>query len=199
VSGQGGDQALNFLYLVGVLVLVASSFAVRRIPMGQGLKMFAAWMLIFVAAFAVFALKDDFMALGKRMFAEGTGSARVVETGQELRIHKSDDGHFWVDASLNGKTMHFLVDSGATVTSISKGDADRAGIEPSGAFPVMVDTANGVVGVWRGRADSIKLGSIERRDFAVHIGEDDTNVLGMNFLSSLTSWGVQGEWLVLKP
>ena len=195
---SGGDQALNFIYLVGILVIAASALFVRRIPMGQGLKMFAAWMLIFVAAFAVFALKDDFIALGKRVLAEGSGSARVVQNGEEMRIHKSNDGHFWVDASLNGKSMRFLVDSGATTTSISTGNARRAGIEPTGAFPVVVETANGVISVWRGRADSFKLGTIERRDLAVHIGEDETNVLGMNFLSSLSSWGVEGEWLVLK-
>ena len=38
---------------------------VRRIPIGQGLKMFAGWVLIFLAAFVAFALKDDFVALGK--------------------------------------------------------------------------------------------------------------------------------------
>ena len=45
-----GDQALSFVYLVGLLVLVVSALLVRRIPIGQGLKMFAGWVLIFLAA-----------------------------------------------------------------------------------------------------------------------------------------------------
>jgi aspartyl protease family protein len=44
----------------------------------------------------------------------------------------------------------------------------------------------------------MRVGSIERRNFALHVTEsDDLNVLGMNFLSSLDRWGVEGRWLVL--
>jgi hypothetical protein len=52
----------------------------------------------------------------------------------------------------------------------------------------------------RGRADRLKLGPIERSDLAVHIAaaEHDTNVIGMNFLSSLSAWGVEGSTLVLR-
>jgi aspartyl protease family protein len=195
-----GDQAISFLYLLGVLVLVVSALMVRRIPIGQGLKMFAGWVLIFLAAFVAFTLKDDFTALGKRVVAEGRGEGQAVAVGKELRIRKSMDGHFWVDAELNGKTVRFLVDSGATVTSISSDTAAMADIVPSG-LPAVVQTANGTVRVGRARAERLKVGTIERRNLAVHVSEafGPMNVLGMNFLSSLSSWGVEGQWLVLKP
>ena len=195
---DGGDQAVTFLYLVGCLVLVASAFLVRRIPIGQGLKMFAAWVLIFGFVFVAFALKDDFIALGKRVLQDGRGS--TVGEGGELRIRKAEDGHFWVSAKLNGETIDFLVDSGATITSISKAAAERAGIVP-GPFPGIVDTANGTIRDERGRAERLEVGPIGRRDLAVHISESfgETNVLGMNFLSSLSGWGVEGQWLVLRP
>jgi aspartyl protease family protein len=47
----------------------------------------------------------------------------------------------------------------------------------------------------------VKVGTIERRRLAVHISAafGEMNVLGMNFLSSLSGWGVEGRWLVLKP
>ncbi|HLL31366.1 MAG TPA: TIGR02281 family clan AA aspartic protease, partial [Allosphingosinicella sp.] len=89
-----GDQAVSFLYLMGVLVLVVSALLVRRIPLGQGLKMFAGWVLIFLAAFVAFTLKDDFTALGKRVLAESRGEGDMVSAGRELRIRKSLDGHF---------------------------------------------------------------------------------------------------------
>jgi aspartyl protease family protein len=195
-----GDSALSFLYLIGVLVLVVSALTVRRIPIGQGLKMFAGWVLIFLAAFVAFALKDDFMALGKRVMAEGRGEGQVVAVGEALRIRKSLDGHFWVNGELNGEKVRFLVDSGATVTSISSDTAARADIVPSG-LPAVVQTANGTVQVGRARIERLKVGSIERRNMAVHVSEafGPMNVLGMNFLSSLSGWGVEGEWLVLKP
>src|SRR5687767_2036023 len=118
---------------------------VRRIPIGQGLKMFAGWVLIFLAAFVAFTVKDDIIALGKRVMGEVRGEGQVVQAGEELRIRKSFDGHFWVDARLNGEKVRFLVDSGATVTSISADTARRTGVEPSRQLIAIVQTANGRV------------------------------------------------------
>ena len=194
-----GDQAIHFLYLVGVLVLVGSSLMVRRIPIAQGLKMFVGWVLIFGAAFIVFTLKDEFMALGNRLLVETRGGVEQTAPG-EVRIRQAPDGHFWVDAELNGRTVRFLIDSGATTTSISRATAERVGIEPSRGFGAMVQTANGVVTVDRGRAESLEVGPIQRRDVAVHISDafGDMNVIGMNFLSTLSAWGVEGRTLVLR-
>ena len=67
-------------------------------------------------------------------------------------------------------------------------------------FPALVDTANGIIRVERGRASRFEIGGIERRDFRVYVSDapGDTNVLGMNFLSTLKRWGVEGPWLVLQ-
>jgi aspartyl protease family protein len=201
VTDAPGDQALNLLYLFGILVLVGSALMVRRIPIGQGLKMAAGWLLIFLAAFVAFALKDDFVALGQRVLQETGGEREGVQSGKALRIKKSPDGHFWVTARVNGQRVRFLIDSGATTTSLSEDAAQQARVAPSGGFPVLVDTANGVVKAQRGEVDRLTVGTIERRAMAVQMSPafGDTNVLGMNFLSSLSSWGVEGQWLVLKP
>lgn len=198
---SNGDQALDFVYLMGVLVLVVSALAVRRIPMAQGLKMFTAWALIFGALFVAFTLKDDFIDLGKRVIAESRGQPIEVQSGETVRIRQSADGHYWVTAKLNGEEFRFLIDSGATITSISTRTARASGIEPGNGLPAIVQTANGRVQVQRGKAETLQLGSIQRADVAVHIydGFGDTNVLGMNFLSSLSGWGVEKKWLVLKP
>lgn len=195
---NNGDQAIHLLYMFGVLVLVGSAFLVRRIPIAQGLKMFAAWILIFAAAFVVFTLKDEFVALGNRVLLEARGGVEESKSG-ELRIRQSPDGHFWVTARINNESVRFLVDSGATTTSLSRRTAALAGIVPSGR-QAMVQTANGVVMVDRGRAERIAVGPIEREDIAVHVSDafGDLNVIGMNFLSSLSSWGVEGRTLVLR-
>lgn len=200
-GGADGDQALTALYLLGCLVLVASALMVRRIPIGQGLKMAAGWLLIFAAAFVAFALKDDFLALGQRVMQETSGEPSAVQAGKGLRIRKSPDGHFWVAALVNGEKVHFLIDSGATTTSLSSETARRAGVRVDGGFPTLVQTANGVVSARRGTIDTLKVGTIERRNMRVQTSESfgDMDVLGMNFLSSLSSWGVEGQWLVLKP
>lgn len=195
-----GDQAIHFLYLIGCLILVGSALMVRRMPIAQGLKLFLAWVLIFGAAFVVFTLKDEFLALGNRMMLEARGGVVEETRGGELRIRQSPDGHFWVNAEVNGRPIRFLIDSGATTTSISRRAADRAGIAPSAGFGTMVQTANGVVVVDRGRAGRLKVGPIERSDVAVHISDafGDINVIGMNFLSSLSGWSVEGRTLVLR-
>jgi len=197
---SGGSDALGFVYLVGVLAIVVSALLVRRIPIGQGLKMAAGWVLIFLAVFAVFTVWDDIKALGARMWGEIRGEAQIVQAGDELRIRKSPDGHFWVVAALNGEQTRFMIDSGATLTAITADTARRAGIVPSSQRIAIVETANGEVVAPRGRAD-LRVGTIERPDHALLVSEafGETNVIGMNFLSSLSSWGVEGQWLVLKP
>lgn len=197
---SGGDQALNLVYLVGVLILVGSSLLVRRLPLGQTLKMMLAWALIFAAMFAAFALRHDFMALGRRILGEATGSAGQEARGGELRIRRSGDGHFWANAEVNGRPVRFMIDSGATTTTLSAAAARSAGIEASDNFGVMVDTANGTVVMQRGSIARFRLGPIEREALAAHIADGDTiNVIGMNLLSSLRSWGVEGDTLVLRP
>lgn len=197
---SGGDQALTLVYLFGCLVLVASSLLVRRLPFGQTLKMMFAWVLVFAALFAVIALRHDFLALGRRIMGEITGSAGQQTQGGELRIRRSDDGHFWVDAEANGRPVRFMIDSGATTTTLSAAAARGAGIEPSDGFGVMVDTANGTVMMQRGSIARFALGPIAQENLAVHIAPSDTiNVIGMNLLSSLRGWGVEGDTLVLRP
>jgi aspartyl protease family protein len=197
-----GDQAVHVLYLMLVLVLVGSALAVRRIPLASGLKMLAGWILIFGAFYIIFTFKDEFLALGNRVMLEARGGAVEQVNGEagELRIRQASDGHFWVDAEVNGQRIRFLIDSGATTTSLSRAAARRAGIEPSPGFGAMVQTANGIVMVERGRADMLRVGPIERRNIAVHISDSfgDMNVIGMNFLSSLSGWGVEGRTLVLR-
>jgi aspartyl protease family protein len=195
------NQAVDFLYLLLLLVMVGSAFLARRIPVGRSLQMAGAWVLIFGAVFIAFALKDDFAALGRRVMAEAGGEGSQVAAGEALRVRQSSDGHFWVDALVNGAKVRFLVDSGATVTSLSSEAARLASVEPSGRPPVQVNTANGAILAKRARAERIRIGSIEREDLAVHVSDSfgDTNVLGMNFLSSLSRWSVEGKWLVLEP
>jgi len=63
----------------------------------------------------------------------------------------------------------------------------------------MVSTANGRAWVTKSHAEALQIGPIERFDFAIDVNEtDDMNLLGMNFLSSLESWRVEGRFLVLQ-
>jgi aspartyl protease family protein len=190
------DRAGDAVYYAMAIVLVLSSVIAMKLPLGKALKMALAWVLIFGAAFAVFAFRSDFSAIGGRLKAEALGSAIVK--GGEVRIPISDDGHFWADAKVNGQSAHFLIDSGASTTTISRALAQQARVPDSGQ-QIVVDTANGPAPATEAYADRLDVESISRTDFPVDINDrDQTNVLGMNFLSSLKSWRVEGNYLVLS-
>ena len=123
-------------------------------------------------------------------------------SGKELRIAMSGDGHFWVHASVNGVDRRMLVDSGATITALSAGTARDARIDTSaGLAPIVLQTANGAAPARAGRVDELRVGNIVARNLRVVTspGLGDMDVLGMNFLSRLQSWRVEGRTLVLVP
>ena len=126
---MSGDRTAEFIYLVAILVFVASALMVRKIPIGQGLRMFAGWVLIFLAAFVAFQMKDDIVGFANQVLDERRAESTGLEVGGNLEIKQA------------------------------------------------------------------------REDVGVHIskGFGDTNVLGMNFLSSLSGWGVERNRLILKP
>jgi aspartyl protease family protein len=190
------DLMLGGVYLLMAMMLVLGSLMARREPLAKLLTMALAWVAIFGAGFVLFTFRDNFGWVAQRLKAEAIGTP--VEQGRETRIPMAIDGHFWVEAELNGKPVKFLIDSGATMTTIDRDTAMRVGVDVSPQRDQFVRTGNGIIRVSSGRADELQVGGISRRDVALQIAEnDDLNVLGMNFLSSLSRWGVEGRWLVL--
>ena len=178
-------------------VLVVSSLAAQKIPMGKALKMALAWVGIFGAFFILFAFRSEFSGFGNRLKAEAFGTA--IEEGETLRIPISEDGHYYVNAMINGHDVRLMVDSGASVTTVSRSVAEETGMNISG-IKTMVSTANGPAMVARGYADRLEIGSIKRSDVSIDVSDrDGVNLLGMNFLSSLAGWRVEGNYLVLQP
>ena len=192
------DLMLGGVYILMAVMLVLGSLMARREPAAKLLTTALAWIAIFGAGFVLFTFRDDFGWVAQRLRAEATGEP--VQQGREIRIPMAIDGHFWVDGRLNGVKVKFLVDSGATMTTIGRDTADRAGITVSATPDQIVRTGNGLIRVSTGRARGLEIGSIERLDVGLHVtGDEGLNVLGMNFLSSLQRWGVEGRWLVLVP
>src|SRR3954469_3167587 len=190
------DVMLGGVYLLMALMLVLGSLMARREPAAKMFTMVLAWVAIFAAGFILFTFRDNFRWVAQRLKAEAVGTP--VQQGKETRIPMALDGHFWVDAKLNGRDVKFLVDSGATTTTIDRDTARAAGVQISSRRDQFVRTGNGLIRVASGRADVLTVGRIERRDVALEVADnDDLNVLGMNYLSSLSRWSVEGRWLVL--
>jgi len=123
-------------------------------------------------------------------------------SGKELRVPMATDGHFWVRASINGVERRMLIDSGATITAVSARTARDANVDTSaGVVPIILQTANGAAPARAGRVDELRAGNIIARNLRVVTspGLGDMDVLGMNFLSRLQSWRVEGQTLILVP
>lgn len=192
------DTMLGGLYLLMAIMLILGTLITRREPIAKMATMLLAWIAIFAAGFVLFTFRDNFGWVAQRLKAEAVGTP--VQQGRETRIPMALDGHFWVEARVNGRSVKFLVDSGATMTTIDRETAMRAGVPVSPRADEYVRTGNGIIRVSSGRAAELEVGGITRNDVALQIADnDDLNVLGMNFLSSLSRWGVEGRWLVLVP
>jgi aspartyl protease family protein len=192
------DTMLGGLYLLMAAMLVLGALITRREPIAKLITMALAWIAIFGAGFILFTFRDNLGWVAERLKAEAVGTP--VQQGRETRIPMAIDGHFWVNGRLNGHDVKFLVDSGATTTTIDRGTAKAAGIQMSPRRDLFVRTGNGVIRVASGRADELTIGGITRQNVALEIADnDDLDVLGMNYLSSLSRWGVEGRWLILVP
>ena len=123
-------------------------------------------------------------------------------SGLETRVPIARDGHFWVRASINGVPQRFLVDTGATVTAIAPevAEAARVTAQPM-RQPILMRTANGTVPARLVTIGEVRIGNVVARDLdaVVAPGLQGTSVLGMNFLSRLASWRVEGRTLILVP
>lgn len=185
-------------FYVIAAVFVASSLIGMRLPIGKALKMALAWIAIFAIAFALFTFRNEFSSLGSRLYASAVGTP-VEMDGGELRVDMAEDGHFWVRGKVNGESVRFLIDSGASITTLSASTAAGAGIVPTGRRSV-VNTANGQIVVSQAYAGRLEIGPIERTDFPVNVSASlGTDILGMNFLSSLDGWRVERGDLVMRP
>ncbi|MFS0736289.1 TIGR02281 family clan AA aspartic protease [Sphingomonas sp. 1P06PA] len=195
-----GDDLAQGLILSSFLLVMLSSLVARRLAFGKVIQMALGWLAIFTAAIAIYAYREEARAVGNRMLAALDPEAGE-KAGSTLRIPMGPDGHFWIRATVNGEQVRFLIDSGATTTALSSETVRTANVARRSKLPVMLDTANGSVRADRVTIDRLVVGEIERRDFAAVSAEafGNINVLGMNFLSSLGRWGVEGRTLILEP
>lgn len=186
---------------VVMVTLLIGSVAARRLPFQQIVRNLLVWLCIFGAVYGIFLFKDELAPVWSRIAADLGGGNPQLVSGQDTVLQRVD-GHFFVDGSIDGHPVRFLVDSGATVTTISPETARAAGIvvERFG-FPIVVETANGLANSWPATASEVELGSVRYRDLGVHVSEvaGSTNLLGMNALSQLSSWEVRGERMILRP
>ena len=120
----------------------------------------------------------------------------VALSPRELR--RGDDGHFYADAQVNGTTIRFLVDTGASMVVLTRQDAQRAGIQlPS--TRTMAMGVGGPIEVIPVTLDRIAVGGIEARGVEAAIADETpVSLLGQSYLQRVGSVEIRGDTMVLR-
>ena len=123
------------------------------------------------------------LRLGERVVKSSAGaSAQVITMKADLR------GHFVTSGLVNGRTVRFLVDTGASMVALGRSLASQAGIDYVNAGrPSQSMTANGLVRTWVVKLDTVQVAGVTLHnvDAAVHDSELPVALLGMSFLNRM--------------
>lgn len=171
--------------------------------------LFPAIALFGAAALGVVALRDT---LGDGLEAKPQAAAAVTEdavpeytkiTPHQIRtasLRKEGDGHYWATARVNGAAVKFLVDTGATMISLTRRDARKIGVNTDKLVrSVDVRTASGRVKAGTVLIDKIEIDGVVLENVQAVVLEEglEYSLLGMSFLNRLEGWDVTPNAIVI--
>lgn len=127
------------------------------------------------------------------------GGGGGVATGSRIVLPASSGGHFMTAGAINGRSVNFMVDTGATLVSISAADALRIGLDYKKSSPVQINTANGVGRAFRVRLNTVRVGDVEVYDVDALVSEQPMPyvLLGNSFINRF-SMQREGDQMVLQ-
>lgn len=105
--------------------------------------------------------------------------------GNRIVLSADSRGHFMTQGAINGRTVTFMLDTGATAVSLSAADAQRIGLDFSKGRPVSMNTANGTAQGYLLRLQSVRVGDVEVYDIDAIISEQSMPyvLLGNSFIN----------------
>ncbi|MEX0409247.1 TIGR02281 family clan AA aspartic protease [Aquibium sp. LZ166] len=206
VFGMESGAFAGVLYLGVIALVIGTGLVSRRTSMGSNVKTIAAWLVILLVLVGGYQYRYELQDVASRLtagFVPGSPVSVMSADGEAtVRLEKLSDGHFGARAEVDGVTVDFLVDTGATTTVLSAADAGRVGIDVDALnFAIPVSTANGIARAARATVDEVRVGSISRSRLPVLVAAPGTlsqSLLGMNFIGSLSGFDVRRDLLILR-
>ena len=197
------DNRMELAYRLGWIALIGSSiiFGWRSRPR-SALRNAAIWVLIFLVAVGFFAFRRDAAMIGQRIMSELSPTQGSVREDGTIDFSAGPDGHFRIQALVNGSRVTFMLDTGATDIVLAPDDARRIGLDPAGLnFNQLAQTANGMVRGASVELQSLNIGPIDFLDVPATVNGADMSdsLLGMAFLNRLSGWRVENGVLTLVP
>jgi aspartyl protease family protein len=197
------DNQMSLVVKVGWIALLGSSLILGwRLKPKSALRNAAIWAVIFLVVIGFFSFRQDAAMIGNRIMSELSPTQGDVRDDGTIAFSAGPDGHFRIQALVNGSRVTFMVDSGATDVVLAPDDARRIGIDPADlSFTQFAQTANGTVRGASVDLQSLIVGPIDIRDMPATVNGADMSdsLLGMAFLSRLTGWRVSNGVLTLEP
>lgn len=124
----------------------------------------------------------------------------MLLSATELKADAS--GHYFAKADINGASIAVMVDTGASGVALSYEDAEKAGLRPRSLdYDIPVNTANGIVKAARVKLRRVEVDNVRVRDvdgMVLPQGATRISLLGMSFLSRLSSFRIEDGVLYLK-
>jgi aspartyl protease family protein len=141
-------------------------------------------------------VEDTVLTVADNVSNAGSSSG----SGTSVILERAPDGHFYADARVNGASVRFLVDTGASGVALAQEDARRAGIPISpSSFQVIGRGASGEV---RGESVVLERVSLGHKDAqnlpGVILEGSEQSLLGQNFLRSFESVSIADDRMVLR-
>ncbi|WP_018632382.1 retropepsin-like aspartic protease family protein [Neomegalonema perideroedes] len=200
------DNIVRMVALLGFLGLFVFAWGRNRRSRGEGGRSTALMALIWVGIFGALMLGYN-LVTGSRAARDAAEFARISgmedpgSGARQVTLIKERDGHFHVEARVNGMPLRMMVDTGATSVAIPYEDAEALGISTSRlAYVIDIRTANGVTKAAPVVLESLTLGPISMRDLRATVAQPgalETPLLGQSVLNRLQGYHVQGDRMIL--
>jgi aspartyl protease family protein len=129
-----------------------------------------------------------------------SSAAQARSSGTEVTIERNSDHHYYTDASVNGRSVHFMIDTGASETALTEADAKAIGlqVDPS-KYEVVGDGASGMVRGQYVQLKTIDVGGIRQQDAdAVIVPGATVSLLGQPFLEKVDEIVIRHGEMQLK-
>ena len=204
VFGMENNMFASLLFY-GVWGTVIGAAVLSRGSLAQNARNATIWLGIILALMTGYVYRYELQDFGSALTAgliPGSPVSGQNSDGRgQVMVVRSANGHFEIDAAVNGESTRFLVDTGASSIVLTARDAERAGIDTASlTFSTPIMTANGSTTAAPVTLGTLDIGEIRRDRVRALVAQDgnlDTSLLGMNFLETLWSFEIRGDRLIL--
>jgi aspartyl protease family protein len=195
--GAGAAEVVVSALFNGKAVITVDGGKSRTVNVGQvtpeGVKLVSATS---EAAVIEFGGRRETLSTGSGM---RVGAGPSTASSEQAVLKADGRGHFYANGLINGSSVRFLVDTGATTIAFSTAEARRLGIDYRSGTRSIGRTANGIVTSYGVKLDTVRVGDITLQNVDAHVldgmGPSDV-LLGMSFLNRMQMQR-DGDTLVL--